>query len=497
MRSEVIPARALAHPLWWVALVLLVVNDHLFKGASVLPQPLVGKLSDVAGLFVAPMVLAALLGARSRRATAAAHLATALGFTLVNLWPTVARAFEAATAATPWPWSIYADPTDLLALPAVLASWAVLVSWASRPLPRGEGMLTRAGLAIGAWACVATSPPQEVEPPEHFGPAPQEPSPDFPAAWAALGIVNTTSVAQLVRVRGLRAEIEVHCDGLLTAPEAMLDRSHFLPAETWLLEPGRVLPLQNDPRSEDCVALLVDGPEIAPRLLVWRKSEFDDRSLPTGADALDPDRSVHFVQAGAAWTLGEHRAVFPAPVEAQDAPEPACEAPDAGAGVAWTAPLYGPTTLRGRSVGADGCHALDLDWGRWFVCLPRFPLPFEVGETIAIGPAGRPDEGVEIVSERARVVVLRGPLPFDGARLESLPGCGGHRRACGDFVEPLGLIVEEKLSRAGERIELDAARTLYLVRAEHTPLHAPSCGEGAADRSWVESVLVETLETDR
>ena len=58
------PWRALRHPLWWMALVLLLANDHVPTGAGLLPAALTGKLSDVAGLVVAPALLATILGAR-------------------------------------------------------------------------------------------------------------------------------------------------------------------------------------------------------------------------------------------------------------------------------------------------------------------------------------------------------------------------------------------------------------------------------------------------
>lgn len=43
--------RFAARPSWWLALGLLVVNDHLLKYAT--PSALTGKLSDFAGLYVA------------------------------------------------------------------------------------------------------------------------------------------------------------------------------------------------------------------------------------------------------------------------------------------------------------------------------------------------------------------------------------------------------------------------------------------------------------
>src|SRR5690606_32162865 len=64
-RSSVRPS--LLHPLFGAALLVLVVNDHVLKGAGALPPLVTGKLSDVAGLLVAPAVLAWIARARTER----------------------------------------------------------------------------------------------------------------------------------------------------------------------------------------------------------------------------------------------------------------------------------------------------------------------------------------------------------------------------------------------------------------------------------------------
>jgi hypothetical protein len=57
-RPELHPARALLTPTWLLALVVLALNDHLLKGAGLLPGAVTGKLSDLAGMLVAPVLLA-------------------------------------------------------------------------------------------------------------------------------------------------------------------------------------------------------------------------------------------------------------------------------------------------------------------------------------------------------------------------------------------------------------------------------------------------------
>ncbi len=159
MRDRFDPARALRHPLWWGALALLLVNDHVLKGSGLLPGWLTGKLSDCAGLVVAPVLLAALLGARRGRGVLGAHVAVGAWFTLVNLWPSAARATEAVMGLLGLSWKLWCDPTDLVALPALgLSAW-LLHRCRARSAEATPPMSTlERGLAMaGAVSCMATS----------------------------------------------------------------------------------------------------------------------------------------------------------------------------------------------------------------------------------------------------------------------------------------------------------------------------------------------------
>lgn len=164
------PQLALLHPLFWFGLGALLLNDHVLKHAGVLPGAVTGKLSDFAGLVVAPAVLAALsalAGARSRRVWMASHLAVGLGFAAVKLWPPAATAMGQAMSALGIASRVWCDPTDLMALPALWASFRVLGRpTASQAELRALGRLVlgRAALAAGLLGCVATSrmPPPRV-----------------------------------------------------------------------------------------------------------------------------------------------------------------------------------------------------------------------------------------------------------------------------------------------------------------------------------------------
>jgi len=163
------PLRALKHPAWIAALVVLAANDHLLKGSGLLPGWITGKASDFAGLFVAPALLALLLRARSRRTVAIAHAVIALGFAAVKVWPAATHACEAALSLVVKS-RMWTDPTDLVALPMVLLSWIVLaprMSAAPAASTAPTSIAERALAAFGAVACFATSAPYE---PPVYGP---------------------------------------------------------------------------------------------------------------------------------------------------------------------------------------------------------------------------------------------------------------------------------------------------------------------------------------
>ncbi len=103
------------HPLTLISLFVLVLNDHFLKWAH--PSWVTGKLSDVAGMVLAPLVLS--VATRHKSPTLCA-LAVALVFTLTKTWSPANHAW----CATLGP--LVKDPTDLIALP--FAALAVVVS---------------------------------------------------------------------------------------------------------------------------------------------------------------------------------------------------------------------------------------------------------------------------------------------------------------------------------------------------------------------------------
>lgn len=161
------PGDAMLHPAVLGALVLLIVNDHLLKGAlaGTALSVVTGKLSDVAGLAFFPVLLFSLAEIAMRRAPAsvpivlACVVVTELVFALTKTWTPAADLYRFAIASLQWPvHAIVAladgraapglaavrhvmDPTDLVALPA--AGLAIVVG--VRRSRRAQGPQMEAG----------------------------------------------------------------------------------------------------------------------------------------------------------------------------------------------------------------------------------------------------------------------------------------------------------------------------------------------------------------
>lgn len=154
----------------WCVLVgattLLIANDHLLK--ATVPSLVTGKLSDFAGLVVAPVVLAlALRGARLKPPAAAWVACVVVGafFSALQLFPSAAAGYDSiigvpidgldALRAGFGPGlrsQTVTDRTDLFALPMILGGF-----WVARHIRLRPKFAEGAALALAAFACLATS----------------------------------------------------------------------------------------------------------------------------------------------------------------------------------------------------------------------------------------------------------------------------------------------------------------------------------------------------
>ena len=109
------------------ALLLLVLNDFWFKQAGFMPGWVTGKLSDVAGLIVAPVTLALLLGPRRVGLSRVGFALVALVFAAVELSPVCSDLLIDALGALGLSWRLWPDPTDLLALVVLPLAWPMVL----------------------------------------------------------------------------------------------------------------------------------------------------------------------------------------------------------------------------------------------------------------------------------------------------------------------------------------------------------------------------------
>lgn len=135
-------SRLMLHPVLLIALLILIVNDHVLKAAY--PGWLTGKLSDFTGLVVFPLMLLSVLdlvlGALRRRSSvvvAVVLIGSGAVFAVIQINPAAAEAYRHFMGVIQYPLRRVfgepsfspvrhvADPWDLIALPALGAVWLV------------------------------------------------------------------------------------------------------------------------------------------------------------------------------------------------------------------------------------------------------------------------------------------------------------------------------------------------------------------------------------
>jgi len=141
------PALAwLAHPISVAGLVLLLVNDHVFKQHW--PGVVSGKLSDFAGMLMFPPLLAALSAlalprVRAKTLAVVALCLTGCGFFLIKFSGYPAELASSALTAVSGPSLVRADRTDLIVLPALALAWLAFRRAERRPVATRHARLVR------------------------------------------------------------------------------------------------------------------------------------------------------------------------------------------------------------------------------------------------------------------------------------------------------------------------------------------------------------------
>jgi hypothetical protein len=487
----------------------------VLKGGRYLPSDVTGKLSDFAGLMVAPLLLAVLLRVRTRRGWWAAHVAVAAVFAGIQLSRSFADVWSDAMGLFGFPWAITCDPTDLVALPMLLLSaWAYpqLVTATARRLARRNAEVAAA--AGGLACCVATSPPQ----------------PNWtPTIDADVYIHNGNDYPMVVRVRGLKPEVDLDCDAVSEAPGRLLDEALFGDATGWNLEADANMVLLTEEESVDwgwdtrrpdrpCHAYLLDVDNVTPTVVFWRQGELPQMILDgTGLDESHLGYiDVQHDEDGRGTLEAGENILFQHPDDVVP-PQGACGPADESRRLIWSADLPSGDWILGTvDNGVDGCVELELRTGfeasedlegrTEYVCLPPGSFPFSTGDAIRIGvdaydPATSkhlsiqqidPETGLEL-EDGASLVASAGERVDDvfgaSATFTDLTDCGaatepacGTASKAGRITLSGGEVSTVELSGGTPKVEVAARSggvvTLHLVHAQRRLVLDPECADG-------------------
>jgi hypothetical protein len=394
------PARAVLHPAWILAVTTLLVNDHIIKGAEVVPT-IAGKLSDFAGLFFAPVLLAALLGVKSRRGLLAATGAVGAVFAMLNLSPAVAAWWDGAVSMVT-PFHTTPDPTDLIALVALPVGLAVLEpAMRRRPVGSTTRLVEAAAVTVGGLASMATSP----------GPCNGVADCAVEVTESSqVSILNKTNELHVLRIRYPRGGIDIDCDEVERDPNEFIRDGIFDTPVSWFVQSGQEIPIRNnfvETNDQSCRMALVESDTLADILVFWDNT-LETKTYPFDADIppeIPADPQTIVIEAnyddvdpadmhewrersdcGSRADLCADAEIAPLaeiPPGAQyrwksqhteplhhvrsavqqgtlQEPPEECRMPGAESGLAWETPPQGDRFVVGLEEGADGCHELQL-----------------------------------------------------------------------------------------------------------------------------------------
>lgn len=451
---------------FWLALAVLLLNDHVLKGSGWASGAVTGKLSDFAWLVVAPVALARL--ARARDVGGRAVVLGAIGclFVVTELSQTAADAVCAFASHLGVHGRLWADPTDLVALTVLPLTWHAMAP-ASQEAGRTLG---RVAVGLGAFASIATT-----------GPVPPQP----PRWTTAAYLVNRSGAAVDARVRWSSAavdctliagaDIEHAVSGVIfdTAITYRLLDQETVPLE----QPDPSMPGSAPPLRGTCqlVLVAVDG---APDTIVLVPADTVSVLATQAVGPLEArGRAVEItlrapgydlvVGSELRWGLRDDRRWASTCTELRPALE-----------VSTGLRMGTPANVVERSVGSDGCTQIVTDDGaRTFLCVPESMVPFDVGDAISLLERGTeriaisgPTSVLRVVRQRWGEPYAIGPFVIAAGGIED---CSGERDDCGAFVRPFHVSSGASVDADGVA-ELDGAR-LALGRSEHVVIAPSGC----------------------
>lgn len=272
--------RGLRSPVWWASLIILVLNDHVLKGSRV-PGIVTGKLSDLAGLVVAPVLVCALVRARSPVVRALCFAIVILPFSAIKVVPAATQAVAAGLSAVGIPSRLWTDWSDLIALVVLPIAWRLASPSDTEVVRHDWQVLERVGVIIGSAACLATSPHGET-------------------LRGSLFLVNASPKPIAVAIS--RPNLPLDCESIEASPEQSLLPEQFILDRCLSLAPAspavldRVSPdsATDEPlpptEPSGCDAVLLSAPGLGDVMIFWRnepKVEFD--AVAYSIDELHPN----------------------------------------------------------------------------------------------------------------------------------------------------------------------------------------------------------------
>jgi hypothetical protein len=432
--------RAFAHPAWWGALALLLLNDHVWKGGGVLPAVLTGKLSDFAGMMVAPPLVALVLGTHSRTRRVVAVACTGAGFALIKCVPTAAAALGQLLALLQLPSRIWVDPSDLFALALLPVGHALC-----QPLPARSGLvalrwLQRAGVLLGALTCMATFGGEDKKSGSSNAPEIEN------ASDGTLSVVLAST------------EAAGGCSLYRDDRVALLNASAFIAPREVELEADQRAALAADADNAECGAASIQLPDGTSVLVFWRDLETIESFAPADDARRDARRVVITGDEGHYDVdIGDDLTVFQ--LGEGDVPAPTCEAPEPTASLEFTAlaTAQGFFEVGEIRTADDGC--LEVDWfaleadtspDTQRLCIPDWAFPFEVGEQLSVvqefDPLGA--RSLRITRHSGDKLDTQLAIWNDAAELEDSRvkriepvDCVGELAACGAYLRAVELDV--------------------------------------------------------
>lgn len=484
------PSSGLLHPAWLASLALLATNDHILKGADVLPAVVTGKLSDLAGMVVAPLLLAVLLRVRSVRGWLACHVAVGLGFAAIQVSAEAASLWSGAMGMLGVPWTITRDLTDLLALPMLLVSaWGLLPALRRAARANARRTAEAGAAAVGLLCCVATS--YEEEPPccdsdtdtdtDTFGDGSTDDGgveQELPPFTADVFLSNQTEEDQVVRIRALRTDVLIDCDEVAQDPGSLLRSSLFAPADAWTLPRfANLRVLEHGPGQAPCYAAWVEADTLSPTLLWWRDGDPGLATVPgEGITELPGQVILGYGSTGLALE-GPTDLVW-ASQPAEPPAEGVCASQPDAERIGWSTPVpWGTAIIEAVDEGVDGCLSIDLQRSSettetWYLCVPATSFPFVAGDFVELRLGGD-ETRLEVLSLDESGV--QRPLPhlsiaagqwlpqLEGVEMVALPlyDCGAQSEPeCGTVERPMAIVVGGPGLEAAELVPGDGPTQL-------------------------------------